>query len=208
MAVGVTTASDAIKAFRSSTQPMVEELTVVQVALDYFKNYVQNDFQTALVDSWETIWTTSGDTFKKIKEVIKDLIVAFIRGLAKQYAVMAVVFAFMLKFAKAAKYLAASVALYAAAQVIQGLQQGGYVKKQQGGMQYGDSVPAMLEPGEAVIPKRTVQRNAAAIGMMQTGGGIPVTIPIYLDGKIIARNTVDRINRGQNTINTRSVVRR
>jgi hypothetical protein len=132
----------------------------------------------------------------------------FLIGLAKLYAAQAVALMFLGVWGRAAKLLLASAGLYAAAQVVQGLQQGGYVKKQQGGMQYGDRVPAMLEPGEAVIPRRTVQRNAAAIGMMQTGGGIPVTIPIYLDGKIIARNTVDRVNRGQETINTRSVVKR
>jgi hypothetical protein len=208
MAEGVQTASDAIAAFSSSTQPMIEELTAGQMALAYFKDYVENDFQPALVDAWESIWTSTGDTFGKIKEAFKDMVSQFLIGLAKLYAAQAVALMFLGVWGRAAKLLLASAGLYAAAQVVQGLQQGGYVKKQQGGMQYGDRVPAMLEPGEAVIPRRTVQRNAAAIGMMQTGGGIPVTIPIYLDGKIIARNTVDRVNRGQETINTRSVVKR
>jgi hypothetical protein len=187
---------------------MIEELTAGQMALAYFKDYVENDFQPALVDAWESIWTSTGDTFGKIKEAFKDMVSQFLIGLAKLYAAQAVALMFLGVRGRAAKLLLASAGLYAAAQVVQGLQQGGMVKKQQGGMQYGDRVPAMLEPGEAVIPRRTVQRNAAAIGMMQTGGGIPVTIPIYLDGKIIARNTVDRVNRGQETINTRSVVKR
>lgn len=73
----------------------------------------------------------------------------------------------------------------AAPALVSGFQSGGQVQHLQSGG-FGDRVPAMLEPGEVVIPKHTVQKNAASIGAMRGGEGGNVT-NLVLDGKVLAR---------------------
>lgn len=80
-------------------------------------------------DAWEAIWSETGSTSEKIKKAIKGIIVNTLKGLAKQYASLATVFLFTLQFGKAAKYGAASAALFLAAQAVAGLQKGGIVQQ-------------------------------------------------------------------------------
>jgi len=198
-------AQDYVAAFASVSGPLVEELTTAQIAMEYFKNYVQNDFQPSITDAWESIWTSSGDTFKKIKEAFKDMIVTFVRALAKQYAVMGIAAIFAGAWGKGAKLLAASAALYAASGVIAKLQQGGTVKKQVGGSMYGDRQPAMLERGERVIPKETASRNAAALNRIEAGEGGGAPVNIYLGGKLLYSTMQRAFKNGQIVVDARAI---
>lgn len=194
----------AMDGMSSAFSTVSDDMTMAQEAMAEFRDYMENSFKPSFVSTMETVWTSAKSVLGAIKDTIKGVISDMIKAIARHYAALAAAFAITLQFGKALKYAAAAALFYAAAGAVSRMQQGGIARMQQGG--YGDRIPTMLEPGEAVIPRRTVQRNAAAIGLMQTGGEMGVTVPIYLDGKLIAKNTVKRINKGQHTIDTKSVV--
>ena len=86
------------------------------------------------------------------------------------------------------------------------MQQGGEVKHLQTGG-FGDTVPAMLEPGEVVIDKFTAQRNAPAIGAMRGGeGGGDRNVNLVLDGKVLARWIWKESTNKNVTISARGVI--
>ena len=174
MAEGVKTAKDAIAAFSSSTPPIVEDLTVWQTALGYFKDYVENDFQPALVDAWESIWTSTGDTFGKIKEAFKGMVAQFLIGLAKMYAAQAVALMFLGVWGRAAKLLAASAGLYAAASVVRSLAKGG---------EFVTQGPELMVVGDNPSGRERVSVTPAeSPAYNQPQGGGPIGGDVYFDG--------------------------
>jgi len=168
-------------------------------------DYMLGPFTLAFADAWDAIWFQTGDTSKKVKEALKELIISTLRGLAKQYAAMAAVFAITLQWGKAARYAAAAAGLLAVAQAVSKLQQGGLVKAQQG-YGGGDVVPAMLEPGEMVIRKEVVERNRPALEAMNSGEGMPLQVNVYLGSKLIYSEIQKAIQNRQILVSAGSVV--
>jgi hypothetical protein len=174
VATSVTNAADAIAAFSSRTEPMVEEITAVQTALAYFKDYVVNEFQPDLVNAWESIWTSTGDTFKKIKDAFKGMVADFLIGLAKLYVGQAVALMFLGVWGRAAKLLLASAALYAAAGVVRSLAKGG---------EFVTQGPELIQVGDNPSGRERVSVTPAespAYNQQQSGG--PIGGDVYFDG--------------------------
>jgi len=174
-------------------------------------DYMLGPFTTSFSDAWDAIWYQTGDTSKKIKEALKELIISTLRGLAKQYAAMAAVFAITLQWGKAARYAAAAAGLLTVAQAVSKLQQGGIVRAQQGygvygGYGGGDVVPAMLEPGEMVIRKEVVERNRPTLEAMNSGEGMPLQVNVYLGSKLIYSEIQKAIQNRQILVSAGSVV--
>jgi hypothetical protein len=179
VATSVTNAADAIAAFSSRTEPMVEEITAVQTALAYFKDYVVNEFQPDLVNAWESIWTSTGDTFKKIKDAFKGMVADFLIGLAKLYVGQAVALMFLGVWGRAAKLLLASAALYAAAGVVRSLAKGG---------EFVTQGPELIQVGDNPSGRERVSVTPAespAYNQQQSGG--PIGGDVYFDGDKVGR---------------------
>jgi len=92
---------------------------------------------------------------------------------------------------------------------VSGLQQGGYIYAQGGyqipGYGGGDVVPAMLEPGEMVIPKEVVTTNQALLNEMNSGQGLSNIVNVYLDGKKLQGVITKWTENGQLRIAPRAV---
>lgn len=135
-------------------------------------------------DTWADVWASVADESISAKEAIKSLFVSLLKSLSSQLAVMAVLYAIALQWGKAAAALAGSIAAGLAAGVVASLQQGGIVQKQLGGYGGGDTVPAMLEPGEMVIRKEVVRENRPALEAMNAGEQqVVLNNTINIDGR-------------------------
>lgn len=195
---------DAMKDTANKTIELTTQQQVLYDLQQQLSDFMVNTFKNSFVDSWEAIWTTTGDTSKKVKEAVKDLFVSLLKAIGKQYAILAITAALAFAWGQAAKYTALSIAAYLAAGVISKLQQGGIVHAQQG-YGGGDTVPAMLEPGEMVIRKEVVQQNRATLEAMNSGQPAPTQIIVYLGTKKIYDEISRATTNGQLIIDKRAV---
>lgn len=88
----------------------------------YLADYMENEFKQSMQSTMESVWTGTADIATKIKDTIKGLISDILKGLGRKYAALAA--AFFWRPVQALKYLAASVALFAAAGAVQRLAEG------------------------------------------------------------------------------------
>ena len=167
---------------------------------------VNTTFKNSFADAWESIWTTTGDTSKKVKEAMKDLFVSLLKAIGRQYAIMSAAALVAFQFGRAAKYAALSAAAYLGAQFVSRLQQGGVVYAQ-GGANYGggDTIPAMLEPGEMVIRKEVVREHYSELQAINSGENAPLRLTIYLGSNLIFDEISKATRDGRIVVDKRAV---
>jgi len=156
-----------------------------------------------------TAWTDYANAIvsgqAELKDFIKYTLSGLLKAVGEQLIAMAVFYTLTLQWGKAAAAVAAGVAAVAAANAVRNWQQGGIVQAQQG-YGGGDIVPAMLEPGEMVIPKEVVRDNTAELNAMVSGQGSATNvINVYLDGKKLQGVITKWTENGQLRIAPRAV---
>lgn len=181
-----------------------EMVTGIESEFKRLADYMEKDFQPSFAMTMESVWGSTSSIGKGIKDTLKNLIADLIRAFARQYAAIAAAFLITFQFGKAARYFAASAALFAAAGAIRKLQQGG-IKRQVGGNMFGDRQPAMLEAGERVMSKEVSRANAAALNRMEAGEGGGAPVNIYLGGKLLYSTMQRAFRNGQIVVDARAI---
>ena len=160
--------------------------------------------QGALNEAWLDFANNIQNSNNIIRDFIKSTLSGLLKAIGEQLIAMAAMYTISLQFGKAAVALAAGIAAIAAANAVKGWQQGGIIEAQQG-YGGGDVVPAMLEPGERVIPKEVVRNNEPALNAMLSGQGMASVINVYLDGKKLQGVITKWTENGQLRISPRAV---
>lgn len=164
--------------------------------------FASQSFETAWTASLESAFSTTDAFGDQMKKLLKDLFSNLLVMLGRQLAIASVGFFLTLQFGKGAAAAALSAAAFAGAAAIRALQQGGVVPGRGG----GDVVPILAEPGEVVLSKETVQRNAAEIGRMQGGMGEGGAINIYIGGELIFSTIEEGIQNRNITVRREDIV--
>jgi len=162
----------------------------------------------ALTEAFINFANATGTVQDKLKDLIKDALAGILRAIGEQLLAIAAWLTVGFQFGKAAIAAAAGVAAIIASNEVKNWQQGGIIEAQQG-YGGGDIVPAMLEPGEMVIPKEVVRNNTAELNAMVSGqggqGSATNVINVYLDGKKLQGVITKWTENGQLRIAPRAV---
>jgi len=165
----------------------------------------QHYWYGALTTAWTDYANAIVSGEADLKDFIKYTLSGLLKAVGEQLIAMAVFYTLTLQWGKAAAATAAGIAAVAAANAVRNWQQGGIIEAQQG-YGGGDIVPAMLEPGEMVIPKEVVRDNTAELNAMVSGqGGTANVINVYLDGKKLQGVITKWTENGQLRIAPRAV---
>ena len=191
-----------------AVQESIEELTWAEEQLKNMQWNVGEMVSNSTVPAFELFADTSKKVGDTLKDFIKTALSNLLKALGAKLAVMATLYALTLQFGKAALATAGAAAAYAAAGAVQNLQQGGPVegmqRLQQGG--FGDVVPALLEPGEMIIPKEVVREEQPAIQQAIGGEGEGGLTQVILDGRILSNWITKQIENKKILVSKKAIV--
>ncbi|KKK89744.1 hypothetical protein LCGC14_2730030, partial [marine sediment metagenome] len=126
-------------------------------------------FKTKMVDAWIELADVSRSMSENIKEAMKALLVSFLRGLGREFAVIAGAMLVLLNFVAAARNAIAASLMFAAASAIQNLAEGG-VATRATLAQIGEAGPEAVVPLSKDALKPFAQAIVGEIGKLQAPG--------------------------------------
>jgi hypothetical protein len=137
---------------------------------------MNTQFAPSFEQTMEMVWTSTKSIGQGLKDTIKYLIADMVAAFAKQYAAIAAAFLITLQFGKAARYFAASAALFAASGAIRKLQHGG---------EFVTNGPELIMVGDNPSGKEHVSVTPAESPSYNQSGAMGGDV--YFDGDKVGR---------------------